>query len=241
MRFRKELVMRFVIPSLSLAFAFLFIFATSINAGTFFDDFNDGKADGWHVFAGEWKVVDGEYHMPVDVNTPPYPTTYAFDGKEFGEFIIEAKVRNDKFHSTMNQSHAGFAFGMDDKGNGWVVYFRYHSEGSLVLKTVSGDGKTYSGDIENSGNVIEIGDKEKWHVLKAEVSAQNDTLKAWVDGKEAIDTKQEINPGKLGLWAADIGAASFDDVSITGANIPASDVDPASKLSTTWGSIKAQY
>ena len=60
---------------LSSVLAFSFIFAESTNAGNFWDDFNDGKADGWLVFAGEWKVVNGEYHMPVEVNTAPYPPT----------------------------------------------------------------------------------------------------------------------------------------------------------------------
>jgi len=235
---------------LSLVFAFSFVFAGSINAGTFLDDFNDGKADGWLVFAGKWEVVDGEYRMPDEVNTAPYPLTYAFDGKEFGEFTIEAKIRNDKFHSTMNQSHDGFAFGVDDKGSGYALYFRHHkgligAGGSLVLRWMVEDfkgGADPNADIAEGEDVFDAMDKEKWHVLKAELSAQNKTLKAWVDGKEAMNIKLEKNiAGKLGLWTADIGAASFDDVSITGPQIPASAVQPGGKLSTTWGGVKAKY
>ncbi len=54
---------------------------------------------------------------------------------------MEARIRNDKFHSAMNQSHAGFAFGMDDSGSGYLLYFRFHSGitfpgGALVLRWV---------------------------------------------------------------------------------------------------------
>lgn len=233
----------------SLVFAFSLIFSASINAGTFFDDFNDGKAGGWLVSAGKWEVVDGEYRMPEEVNTAPYPLTYAFDGKEFGEFTIEAKIRNDKFHSTMNQSHDGFAFGMDDQNSGYVLYFRHHQGlafpgGTLVLRwTIENviGGFDPNADVAEAA-AFDAGDEGKWHVLKAELSAKNKILKAWVDGKEALDIKldKSIN-GKLGLWAADIGAASFDDVSITGSNIPSSDVQPGGKLATTWGGVKARY
>jgi len=234
---------------LSFVFAFSLIFSASINAGTFLDDFNDGKADGWLVFAGEWEVVAGEYRMPAEINTAPYPLTYAFDGKEFGEFTIEAKIRNDKFHSTMNQAHDGFAFGMDNKESGYVLYFRHHkgiacAGGALVLRWIVEDlkgGCDPNADIAEA-EVFDAMDKEEWHVLKAELSAKNKSLKAWVDGEEALDIKLEKSIfGKLGLWTADTGAASFDDVSITGSRIPSSDVQPGGKLSTTWGDVKAKY
>ena len=79
-------------------------------------------------------------------------------------------------------------------------------------------------------------------IFRVETDDKNKTLKAWVDGKQAIDIKlDKTASGKVGLWAADIGAASFDDVSINGTGIPATAVQPNSKLSTKWGSIKAEY
>jgi len=149
----------------------------------------------------------------------------------------------------MNQSHDGFAFGMDNKNSGYVLYFRHHQglafpDGTLVLRWTIENGR---GGFNPNADVAEAKafdarDEGEWHVLKAELSAKNKTLKAWVDGKEALDIKLEKNiNGKLGLWAADIGATSFDDVSITGPRIPASDVQPDCKLSTTWGGVKAKY
>jgi hypothetical protein len=236
-----------------LVFAFSSILAPSINAGTFLDDFNDGKADGWVVFEGKWEVVNGEYRAPVEVNKVPYPLTFALDGKEYGEFTIEAKIRNDKFHSTMNQAHAGFAFGMDSKGTGYVLYFRFHkgitcAGGAVVIRRIIENlrgGCDPNADVAEGCDVFNAMDIGNWHTLKAEVSAKNGTIKAWVDGKASIDIKLsdkklKMDTGKVGLWTADLGAASFDDVSITGPDIPASDVQPASKLSATWGSIKAQ-
>jgi hypothetical protein len=232
----------------SLVFAFTFMFVES-NAEAILYDFNNGKADGWVVSAGTWEVKDGEYHMPKEVNAAPYPLTFALDGKTFGEFTMEAKIRNDKFHSSMNQSHDGFAFGMDNKDNGYVLYFRHHkgitgAGGSIVLRWIienAKGGADPNADIAEGADVFDAQDVGKWHVLKAEVSDKNKTLIAWVDGKKAIDIKlPKTAMGKVGLWAADIGAASFDDISINGAGITAA-VQPASKLSTQWGSIKAMY
>jgi len=233
----------------SLVVAFTFMLIES-NAEAILYDFNNGKADGWTVFAGTWEVKDGEYHMPKEVNAAPYPLTFALDGKEVGEFTIEAKVRNDKFHSSMNQSHDGFAFGIDSKANGYVLYFRHHkgltgAGGSLVLRWMAEDAKggfNPNADVAEGADVFAAMDVGNWHVLKAEVSDKSKTLKAWVDGKQAIDIKlDKTASGKVGLWAADIGAASFDDISINGTGIPATDVQPNSKLSTKWGSIKAEY
>jgi len=239
---------------LSLVSAFPFIFAASIGAGTFLDDFNDGNDDGWIVFAEEWEVIDGEYKMTEETNGPPRPLTFALDGKEYGEFTIEAKMRNDKFH-TVNQSHTGFAFGLDNEANGYILYFRHHkgiscATGTLVLRwMVEGTkgGTDPNADIAEICDILDAGDKEEWHVLKLEVSAKNGTIKAWADGKEAMDLEAGDLPpgkslfGKLGLWTGKIGAASFDDVSISGPRIPSSDVQSGGKLSTAWGSIKAKY
>jgi hypothetical protein len=233
----------------SLIFTFTFIFFES-DAEAILYDFNNGKADGWAVKAGTWEVKDGIYQMPKEVNTAPYPLTFALEGREFGEFTIEAKIRNDKFHSSMNQSHDGFAFGIDGKDSGYVLYFRHHkgltgTGGSLVLRwmveNVKG-GFNPNADVAEGANVFDANDLGNWHVLKAEISNKNKTLKAWVDGIQSLDVKlSESASGKIGLWAADIGAASFDDISINGLGIPANAVYPNSKLSTKWGIIKAEY
>lgn len=225
-----------------VVFLYMLVYISTVFAFT--DDFNDGKDDGWVVVAGKWEVKNGEYHAPVEVNTAPYPLTYALDGREFAEFTIEAKVRNDKFHSTMNQSHAGFAYGMDATNTGYVLYFRFHkglscpAAASLVIRYTIENGKGWvpNADVAEGCNVFEAGDKEKWHLLKAEINANKGTVKAWVDGNLSIDAKMKINPGRVGLWVADIGAGSFDDVSITGPGILA--VNPKSKVACSWGQIK---
>lgn len=235
--------------TVSSVFTFVFTFAASIDAGTFLDDFNDGKDEGWAVFEGNWELADGVYRAPDEVNAVPYPLTFALDGEEYGEFTIEARIRNDKFHSAMNQSHAGFAFGMDDQGTGYVFYFRFHSGiacagGALVLRWTAENvrgGFDPNADIAEA-EVFDAMDLGNWHLLKAEVSAANGTLKAWVDGEEAMDVELGKNAaGKIGLWTADTGGASFDDLSITGPRIPSSDVQPGGKFPITWGGIKAQY
>jgi hypothetical protein len=227
---------------LIISLAFTLIFPILIYA--FVDDFNDGKADGWLVAAGKWEVTNGEYHAPEQVNAAPYPLTFILDGKELSEFTMKAKVRNDKFHTTMNQSHAGFAFGMDSKNSGYVLYFRFHKGvkcvdvASLVLRYAIENctkGFDPNADVAEGCNVFEAGDKEKWHILEAQVNTKNGTLKAWVDGNQALDLDVKLTPGKVGLWVADIGAASFDDVSIVG---PGLAVKSDGNVSTTWGNIK---
>ena len=230
---------------LIISLAFIFMFPVLIKA--FEDNFNDGNADGWLVAAGKWEVSNSEYHAPEQVNTAPYPLTFALDGKELSEFTIKARVRNDKFHTTMNQSHAGFAFGMDSKNTGYVLYFRFHTglkcanAASLVLRYTIENGKGWdpNADVAEGCNVFEAHDKEKWHTLEAQVHTKDGTLRAWADGNQALDVNIKLSPGKVGLWVADIGAGSFDDVSIIGPGIMA--VKSYGSVSTMWGDIKDRH
>ena len=52
--------------------------------------------------------------------------------------------------------------------------------------------------------------------------------------------KSVIVAGKIGLYTADTGGASFA-VSITGDPIPSSAVQPDSKLAITWRGVKVQH
>ena len=234
--YREEIAMRRVM--LLLVFAFSFIFAASVDAGTFFDDFDDGNDDGWVVELGDWEVVDGVYRTPETVEQW---RTFALGGEEYGEFTIEVKIRND---NPANQSHAGIAFGVgDDEAEklngvywpGYYVYFRFH-QGTLVLGSLAGQ-------LAEKG-VFAAGDVGNWRLLKAEVSAANSTLKTWVDGEEAFEVKLDDDAfpetGRIMLYTEATGGASFDDVSIIGDRIPTA-VQPDSKLPITWGGIKAQY
>ena len=220
---------------LLLVFAFSFIFAASVDAGTFFDDFNDGNDDGWVVEKGKWEVVDGVYRAPEGMGEW---RTYALGGEEYGEFTLEVKVRNDGWHAGLGHSHAGVFFGGERKSH-YGIYFRFHSS-DLAL---------WYAEVENPGVRREIapavpaaGGVGTWHLLKVEVSDANSTLKAWVDGKEAFDNidLKFGAAGRIALFASVTGGCSFDDVSITGDRI-AQAVQPDGKLAITWGGVKAQY
>jgi hypothetical protein len=136
---------------------------------------------------------------------------------------------------------------MDGKNNGYVLYFRFHQglkcpdAASLVLRYTTENGKGWdpNADVAEGCNVFKAKDKEKWHTLEAQVRTKEGVLRAWADGNQALDVNIKLNPGKVGLWVADIGAASFDDVSINGPGILAVKSDGC--ISTTWGDIKIWY
>ena len=235
--YREEIAMRRVM--LLLVFAFSFIFAASVDAGTFFDDFDDGNDDGWFVEVGDWEVVDGVYR---GLKTVPQWQTFALGGEAYGEFTIEVKIRNDAMALDLPDrcSIAGVAFAVgDDEAEklngvywpGYYVYFRFH-HGTLVLGSLAGE-------LALKG-VFAAGDVGNWHLLKAEVSDANSTLKTWVNGEEVFEWKLDDATGRIMLYTEVTGGASFDDVSIIGDRI-AQAVQPDGKLAITWGGVKAQY
>ena len=225
---------------LLLVFAFSFIFAASVDAGTFSDDFNDGNDDGWLQVVGNWEVVDGVYRTPDALEEW---RTYALGGEEYGEYTIEAKMRNDGWHSEHGHSHAGIFFG-DGRPSHYGIYFRFHS-GDLALWHAEVENPGVRQEVAPAVPLFDAGDVGNWHLLKVEVSEANSTLNAWVDGEEVYDNieLQFGAAGRIALFASVSGGCSFDDVSITGDSIGDSitAVQPDSKLAITWGRVKAQY
>jgi len=88
-----------------------------------FDDFNDGNADGWTVVSGEWSVVNGEYAQSNYWSNGGY-TPYGLDMMSivntvpFSDYTVQARVR---FETPTEEGCAGPCW-----TRGWSgLVFRY--------------------------------------------------------------------------------------------------------------------
>jgi hypothetical protein len=209
----------------------------SIKAGTFRDDFEDGKLDGWRQdFPGEkkptlWKVVKGELEctrrdsistslVTGDIFWKDY--TMEYDVKlleDFGPGDVDMLVRYVDFGNQV-------LFGIGDFFGASEVFVQspVHPEG--IRKT------------------FEPLKLNEWHHLKVEVKGDNFTL--WVNKEKVLDyTDTTRNTGAIGLGLANY-TARFDNVTIIGPDVPnatprtwkALPVQSRGKLTTTWGEIK---
>lgn len=172
----------------------------------FFDDFNDGVADGWTQWLGTWYVDNREYvAFPVGYNA-----TSTVNGLDLTDCVIETRLR---FQDTQVPFTAGIIFKWIGTGSGrsyysfdlgkdynkaWLIYHDREEGG--------GTGWTYlaSADYQVEANVN--------YTLKVEVN--ENTFTCYVNGTEVFAANDEhLTIGKVGLNAHSFisGASAFFD------------------------------
>jgi hypothetical protein len=127
---------------------------------------------------------------------------------------------------------------------GWA-YYAIARSGSIMDRieaSVYNDPDQYFGMIRNPDFLLEL---DKWYNFK--VSINGSKFDFYLDAELVISTDWSDQPlsknGKIELWARFPGEYWFDNVVITGSDIP--DVGPSGfavnssgKLATSWGQIK---
>jgi hypothetical protein len=176
--------------------------AAPVWAGTFFDDFNDGNADGWTVLdepASDWDVVDGGYHGEIV-------------GDVEGVVLIgEPDWQVESIQATIRDIEAewlALVWRWEDVNyfDGWWI--------NVPFSTLEAWPKL--GDYEGGARVAEPIplDVNEEHTLT--IVIVEDTFEAYFDDEFIADyTNDELSTGQVGLLVWN-GSATFDNVRITG-------------------------
>ena len=126
------------------------------------------------------------------------------------------------------------------QGYGYGIYTRlWDGRGSRVLVSI-GDGFGPFIASEHKALKVDFGREYKLRMTEKE-----DIIKCYLDGKLALELAMDkrFTSGVVGLWISNV-RAHFDDVVVTGANIPdggpglGKAVKPQARLATTWAYIK---
>jgi len=222
----------------------LLIFTVSVLAGTFRDDFEDGDFKGWTHLPGEkWLVKDG---VLVTINNADFT---ALDlrpnlGEEFwGDYtvIFDGKVKS---HQGRYCIAGGLRQQQKDLTKGWVYYALATNrlEASIYI-----DPEQYFGMIRVQNFLLEL---DKWYHFKVDVKGKK--FDFFLDDKLEISADWKDQPfstnGFVTLWTRYPGEYWFDNVVITGPDIPNTgpsgvnsrfiSVGSIGKLVETWGKIK---
>jgi len=165
----------------------------------FFDDFNDGTADGWIPTAGNWTVKNGEYSQS---STGGVFWSWAGD-TNWTDYSFGAKVR---FLSP--QKEASFGIRSPDSNN---VYYFCLAGGAKVLtiaKIVNGQ-ETYN--VRRSPWTAEM---NRWY--RVEVVVRGNNMKCYLDGALIFDYTDASIPrrGRIGLRTY-YTHAHFDEVLVS--------------------------
>jgi hypothetical protein len=211
------------------------LLSSHVYGGECIDDFEDGNADGWKEFAGEWEVEEGAYvQSAASTDIRGIPRTIIQSPWEFTDGSIEVTITFEK--RSAGSEVPAILYRMIDENNGYA--FRLHSDSMQVGKFLEGEYQDIRGDAQR----INIGKPCK---IKLEVQANftkvyyNGEIKARIG-----DLNKTFKKGKIGIAVFEPGdPIYFDDMVISGEGIfpfpPLYKVDPGAKLASSWGKLKS--
>jgi hypothetical protein len=197
-------------------------------------DFESGAAD-WSEVQGEWSVANGEYTQSViDWTTTGTLETYHrsfFGDATWTDYTVEATVRIDEGGPVA--PILGIFFRVTEKTDAGGYYlFRLDArpaEGPGLIKAPNETIQIIADQGAESG---------RDYVLKVEVEGSD--IRCYVDGVLVIETTDDtFATGAVGVGTFD-AVGTFDDVSVTGADIPSA-VEAGGKLPTVWARLRGAY
>ena len=208
-------------------------------AGTWTDAFEDDKTQEWELFntfdeETKWWIDAGEAVCETfEPNIPSIWATGELDWRNYSlscrAKLVKAKQEPATFGIILHQRWEAFSFYTFRILYPWkIIHITRHSE----------DGATTLGEFDFAATL------NRWYTLTASIDSRG-KIKFQI-GDEVFTTTDDnpIKSGKTGLVVS--GAqARFDDVEITGSNVPnggpgALPVASIRKLAITWGQLKRQ-
>jgi hypothetical protein len=198
------------------AMAFLGI-SHQCKADVFFDDFNDGNADGWTAVTadapgssvGDWRVEDGmvkEYSSEGDYK-------FLRNDLNVGSQIVESKVFSNSI-----AGWGGVTLWYADFNN-WVDVFMYPGYGQLrVAENIGGIPQTYVHSLTTN--------TDTWYSLKVDADDSTGELKIYLDNEYILThtVATTHRTGRSGFTTGNNGA-NFDDFRVNWNNL----ISPLSK------------
>jgi len=197
-------------PPLNASLTIDFMRTTKEGEALFFDDFNDGTADGWTEHLGTWNVINDEYFVTVGLVENGISTV---NGLTLTDCIIEVTLR---FSDTEVGYRAGIIFRYVDNEHYYSFEIGNEYDEIDIIKYSSknpeyGESRTF---IQPSyGNSSIIIDANVDYTLRIEVHGNMFT--AYLNDQEVLSwTEETYSSGKVGLRARRADAF-FDNFKVT--------------------------
>lgn len=178
----------------------------------FFDDFEDGNANGWTPTSGAWSIVsDGSqtYEQSIVSSTSQYIS--AVGGTCWTDQIVEAKVNVVTFNGN-STSNAGSIFARYvNAQTHYLVGMNSGNNGELFIGKRAGSTSNAPERIAQENDMDWATDT--WYTLRLEVVGSS--LKAYLDDTLMLEaTDEQITSGGVAVGARHVNV-HFDDVKVT--------------------------
>jgi len=237
----------------SLIFVILtFVLSSLAIAGTWIDDFNDGDLAGWRMLVCFWRdrivVLDeGNWFFENgaivggDDNQGKRYDLYTGD-MSWTDYIVEVSVKLSKRLEDCPEDTGVWLIARSQEGegkiglNGYVVgMIIWH--GFQVLR----GGFKYVNGFDSNNQILALpSEANRWYRLK--INVEKDLITGFVDDVKVYELRDgTFTSGLVGIAVNGV-KATFDDLMVTGPNIPdggpGHSVNPSRSSVTTWANIK---
>ena len=210
-------------------------------AGTWTDAFEDDNTQEWELFntldeeEAKWWIDRGEAVAETFEPHHDLPTVWSTGELDWKAYSLSCRAKLVK--------------AKDKLASLGLILHQRREESSFYICEIFYSWKTvyitkYTGRASTLGEFDFAGKLNRWYALTASIDSRG-KLKFQIDDEVfTVTDKNPIKSGKAGLIVS--GAqARFDDVKITGSNIPDGGpgtlpVEPSGKLAITWGKFKRQ-
>ena len=210
----------------------LMICAAGSYAGTWLDDFEDGRADEWEDISGTWEVEDGVYEQ-VDV-VPEYHKCI-HENEDWTDYTLEVDITILENSAGSTSVAAGVLLRSDDSGSsGYRIWIRTDSGG---FQFSLWENDSYTHVITQAAEQAVLGETYR---LKVEIDG--DILSAWVDDRSMFEDYTEeadlFPTGRVALINYNC-SVQYDNISVSGESIYIAVPPTSQSTATAWGAIKA--
>lgn len=210
-------------------------------AGTWTDAFEDDNTQEWELFntldeeEAKWWIDRGEAVAETFEPHHDFPTVWSTGELDWRNYslsckakLVEAKAEPASLGLILHQRW--------EKSSFYVCQILYPWKIVHITK--------YTGRASTLGEFDFVAKLNRWYALTASIDSRG-RLKFQID--DEVFTAIDPNPIKSGKAGLEVSGAQvrFDDVEITGSNIPNGGpgtlpVEPSGKLAITWGKLKRQ-
>jgi len=222
-------------------FIFLLVFVCSLWA--YEENFDTGEAKGWIVITGSWGVEDGEYACVQGTDNDFSFFKESIGNTDWVDYTYEVQVK------PVAGPYVGVLFRVQETGIGgpfpdWHTGKFYHWLIGVTPNGAVGYSMVWKALVEEetvldvAGNTLML---DEWNDVKVEIAGDNielylrDKLQKKFTQSDIIGDPYDY--GGIGLCGFG-SEPHFDNVKVEGPGIPGMAVDPAGKLTTTWGHLR---
>jgi len=221
--------------NLILAFTFLVILLVCNNLSqALLYNFEDPKQlKDFVIDEGDWTIKNGmlEGMLPAK---DYLGIRLAYPGSEnWSDYTLEVKgTWVEDLGQARDSAQVEIYFRFVDKDNRYFLDANYFLNNSGLYAQLKGDWPEIGGPRVPVKGIPDV----KTHNYKIELKGES--IKVYIDGNIIFDIKDNKFPkGTIGLGGYG-SRVQFDNLKIEGPGLPASSVEPKSKLSLCWGKLK---